>query len=884
MDDVLLLFRKLWLLVLRGRFHNELEEEMAFHRAQAEEHLREEGLNSDDAHYAVHRQFGNTARLKEQSVETVGFRFETAVQDVRFGFRQLRKNAGFSLAAILILALGIGASTAIFSAVNPILFEPLPYPQAGRIIMLWDTFQGERSDVTFHTYRELAARNRSFTSLAVMKSWQPTLTGATEPERLEGQSVAADYFRVLGVPPALGRDFNSSDDQFKGPNNVILSDKLWRRRFESDRTIVGRQIRLEDDLYTVIGVMPPGFDNVLAPAAEIWSPLQYDPAHATSFDTREWGHHLHMVGRLREGVRLEQARRDLAGIAENTLAEFPRSPWATLKHGLVTNPLQSEVTRGIKPALLAVLGAVMLLLAIACVNVTNLLLARGAQRRGEFAMRTALGASQPRLVRQLLTESLLLALLGGALGMAFAHFGVRALLALSPPGLPRAGAIRVDGAVLAFSIAITTLIGLIVGLAPAWLASRGDVNTGLQRSSGRTAGGPQRARRTLVIAEVALALVLLVSAGLLFHSLQRLFSVDPGFNPSHLLTMQVQTSGHRLHSDHAKHQFFADALESVRRVPGVASAGFTSLLPLSGELYAVYGSGFENQARYDVFRYAVAPGYFETLNIPLERGRLLNDHDNAGAPQAVVISKSLAKKQFPDQDPIGRLMQIGPASRPWYTIVGVVGDVKQSSLAGRQTDAAYIPDAAYITTTQSWFADDSLTLVVRARGDAAALAPAVRQAIWSVDKDQPIVRVATMDSVLTGSEAQRRFALILFEAFALAALALAAIGIYGVLSGSVSERTRELGIRSALGASRGSILALVLRQGIALTLIGVAIGVLGAVVATKSLSTLLYGITRLDFVTYLSVIAMLLAVSALACWLPARRAARVDPAITLRSE
>lgn len=878
MDSLLRFFRELGMLVRRKRFHSDLEEEMSFHREQAEQQYREEGLTSEAAQYAAKRQFGNTARIQEESVETVSFSLETAWQDLRYGARQLRKNPGFAWTSALILALGIGASTAIFSAVNPILFEPLPYPQAGRIMMIWDTFQGERSDVTFHTYRELAARNHSFDALAVMERWQPALTGATEPERLEGQGVTSGYFRVLGVPPALGRDFDESDDQFKGPKAAILSDALWQRRFHGDRAIVGHQVRLDDDLYTIVGVMPQGFDNVLAPSAEIWSPLQYDPGHITSFNAAEWGHHLHMAGRLRPGASVKSARRDLDAIAQARVAEFPRPPWASLNHGLIVNALQGEVTRGIKPALLAVLGAVVLLLLIACVNVTNLLLARGAQRRGEFAMRAALGASQSRLVRQLLTESVLLALIGGALGLAVAHFGVRGLVALSPPELPRVGAIRLDGAVLAFGIVITTLIGLVVGLGPAWHASRDDLNTGLQRSSNRAAGGHQFTRRTLVVAEVALALVLLVSAGLLFHSLERLFSVDPGFDSSHLLTMQVQTSGHRMDDSRAKQRFFTQALEAVREVPGVTSAAFTSLLPLSGGQYGEYGAHFEDEAAYNVFRYAVMPGYFETAGIALHRGRLLNDHDAAGAPQAVVISESLAKKQSHGQDAIGQHVHIGPTDRPWYTVVGVVADVKQTSLAESE------PDAVYITTSQSWFVDDPLTLVVRARGDATTLAPAVQTAIWSVDKDQPIVRVATMASLLAASEAQRRFALILFEVFALAALALAAIGIYGVLSGSVNERMRELGIRSALGASRSSILALVVRQGMKLTGLGIVIGFAAAAGATRVIVTLLFGVSRLDPVTYLSVIALLLAVSTIACWAPAWRASRVDPAITLRAE
>ncbi|HEX7288511.1 MAG TPA: ABC transporter permease [Candidatus Angelobacter sp.] len=878
MDAMLRFFRKLWSLIRREQFDRELEEEMAFHREQAKQQYQADGLNSGAAQDAAKRQFGNTVRLKEESRQTVGFSFESAWQDLRYALRQLRKNPGFFLASVLILALGIGASTAIFSAVNPILLEPLPYPQAGGIMMIWDIYLGQRSDVTFHSYRELAARSHSFHALAVLEGWQPTLTGATEPERLEGQSVSADYFRVLGVSPALGRDFTTSDEQFKGPKNVILSDHLWRRRFNADRSIIGRQITLEGDLYSVVGVMPPEFDNILAPSAEIWSPMQYDPGHGTVFDTAEWGHHLHMIGRLRPGMSEAVAKHDFDAIAQAPIPEFPRPPWASLKYGLIVNSLQLEVTRGVRPALLAIIGAVFLLLLIACVNVTNLLLARGAQRRREFAMRTALGASRGRLVRQLFTESLLLAFIGGAVGMAMAHFGLRGLVALSPPELPRVNAIHLDGTVLAFALVATTMIGLIVGLAPAWHASRDDLNKGLERAWGRVAGSHLRTRLILVVAEVALALVLLVSAGLLFHSLERLFSVDPGFDPSHLLTMQVQTSGHQLEDGKARRLFFSKALESARQVPGVASAAFTSLLPLSGVGYGEYGAKFENDAGYNVFRYVVTPGYFATAGVALRRGRLLNDHDTAEAPRVVVISESLARKQFPNNDPLGSRVHLGPLNGPWYTVVGVVNDVKQNSLADSE------PDAVYVTTSQSWFADDALTLVVRARGDAATLAPAIRKAIWSVDKDQPIVRVATMDSVLSGSEAQRRFALILFEAFALAALLLAAIGIYGVLAGSVSERTRELGIRSALGASRGSLLALVVGQGMKLTALGVLIGLAGAVAATQGLASLLFGITRLDPATYLGVITLLLGVSAIACWVPARRAARVDPAITLRAE
>jgi putative ABC transport system permease protein len=811
----------------------------------------------------------------------------TFFQDLRYGIRMLAKSPAFTAVAALTLALGIGASTAIFSAVNPILFEPLPYPQAGRIMMIWDIFQGSRSDVTFHTYRELAQRSRSFDVIAVMEPWQPTITGPAEPERLDGQSVSANYFRVLGVAPALGRDFRASDDQFRGPKLEMLSDGLWRRRFLGDRAIVGRQITLDGDLYTVIGVMPRWFENVLAPSAEIWSPMQYDPQHITTLDTTEWGHHLRMAGRLRPGVSKDQARRDLEAIAHTPVPEFPRARWASLEYGLILDSLQDDVTRGVKPALLAVLGAVMLVLTIACANVTNLLLGRGAQRHGEFAMRATLGAGRPRLIRQLLTESLLLAGLGGALAMEVADFGVRALVALSPPGLPRVGAIEVNGAVFAFALGITTVVGLAVGLIPALHASSGDLHAGLQQSSQRTAGGHQGTRRTLVVAEVALALVLLVGAGLLLRSLERLLAVDPGFDPSHRLTMQVQTSGHQFDDlasapdvgASARHRFFAQALEAVRRVPGVKAAAFTSLLPLTDDSqFGTYGMLFEDGNGYNVFRYAVSPGYIETMGIPLGRGRLLDDHDAAGTPPVVLISESLAKREFHGQDPIGKRVHVGPIDRPWYTVVGVVGDVRQASLA--ESD----PDAVYLTASQSWFADEAMSLVVTARSDAAALAPAIRKAIWSVDKDQPIVRVATMDDLLAASAAERHFALVLFEVFGVVALALAAAGIYGVLSANVTERTREIGIRSVLGASPRSILAAVVRQGIALTGLGLVIGLVGAAAASRALITLLFGISQLDPITYFGVVALLLAVALLASYVPARRATKVDPMVALRYE
>ena len=873
--------------VLRNRSaaDKDVDDEVQHFLEQASSELIAGGVSPDAARRAARIELGNATVVREE-VRAHGWEnlIATTLSDLHYAARQLVKNPGFTAVAVLTLALGIGACTAIFSAVSPILFEPLPYPHPGRIVMIWDFGRNDlRAEVTFGTYRELLQRARSFDALAVLRPWQPTMTSATQPERLEGQRVSAGYFRVLGVLPVLGRDFEPSEDVLNGSNVAILSNRLWQRRFAGDPAIVGRTVTLNDNLFTVIGVMPASFENVLAPSAELWTPLQYDTVLRPQ--SREWGHHLRMVGRLRAGVDKEQGKRELDAIAHAPLQEFPRVPWASLEQGLIVDSLQQGVTFAVKPALLAVLGAVLLLLAIACINVTNLLLARGAQRRSEFAMRVALGAGRSRLIRQMLVESLLLAVISAVFGIVIAQWGVRALVALSPPGLPRLDAIRLDTVVFAFALGMTTLVGLVVGLVPALHASHSDPHLAMQQGSRGAVGGHHLTRRTLVVAEVSLALVLLVSSGLLLRSLERLFAVDVGFRPSHLLTMQVQESGRRFDEDTDKRRFFEQALEAARRVPGVTVAAFTSQLPLSGDLDG-YGVVFENDIDpnddHSVFRYAVSPGYFETIGIPLRRGRFLDGHDVAGQPMAVVISESLAKRKFPGRDPIGQRLRIGPGidrvGDPWPVIVGVVGNVRQVSLALAESDAVY-------TTPPQWYwTDNPMSLVLRVQGDAAALAPSIKQAIWSVDKDQPIVRVATMDNLVAKSAAQRRFALIVFEAFALVALVLAGTGIYGVLSGSVTERTREIGVRAALGASPSDILALVVRQGMTLTTLGVLIGLVGSVAATQALVTLLFGISNLDPFTYLSVIALLLLVSVVACWVPASRAARVDPAITLRAE
>ncbi|HXW05976.1 MAG TPA: ABC transporter permease [Vicinamibacterales bacterium] len=838
------------------------------------------GVSPEEARRAARLQCGDASAVRDQ-VHASGWEHavETLLGDVRYAARRLRRAPNYSLVVIVTLALGIGASTAVFSAVRPILFEPLPYPRPDRLMAIWDyTRDGDRLDVTFGTFRELDTRSRTFESLAVFRSWQPTVTGPAEAERLEGQRVTARYFRVLGVRPALGRDFHPSDDLVRGPRVVVLSDGLWRRRFGADAEIIGRLITLDDDAYEVIGVMPRHFEHLVSAAATIWTPLQYDAS--LPVEGREWGHHLRMLGRLHHEATLDAARQELDAIARTPVPEFVRVPWASLGNGLLMTPLQEDLTSGIRPALVAVLGAVLLVLGMACVNVANLTLAQGLRRQAEFAMRAALGAGRLRLIRQVVTEGLLLAALGGAAGTAMAVFALRWLVSRAPAGLPRASAIGIDGHALAFALAATIIIGLAVGVLPLRYAGVARLRTGVPGSPGHAAGHGL-ASRALVALEVALALVLLVSAGLLVRTLDNLFAISPGFTTGRLLTMQVQATGRRFDRETSQ-RFFDAALESVRKVPGVAAAALSSQLPLSGDRHE-YGASFERDVErgganaFPVFRYAVSPGYFATLGIPLRRGRVLDDHDATAAPLVTVVSESYARK-FTGADAIGQRIYIGQISGPPYTVVGVVGDVTQTSLADPGADAVYV-------APRQWpFSDSARWLVVRTHGPPEPLAAAVREAVWSVDRGQPVVRIATMERLLIESTGVRHFALVLFQVFGAAALVLVATGVYAVVAGSVQQRTREIGVRLALGASPGRVLGLVLAQGMAVSFGGLMVGLAGSAAASGALMTLLFGVSPLDPATYASVIVLLLVVSAAACAIPAWRASRVDPSVTLRAE
>jgi putative ABC transport system permease protein len=890
------ILRRIANLFRRSKLEQEIEAELHAHIEMRTADNMAAGMSPQEARRQAVLRFGSRAAMKERVIAADAHMFlDLLWQDVHYAFRVLRKSPGFTAVAVLTLALGIGANTAIFSAVNAILFESLPYPHPERVMAISEVNKdGSPGKSSFGMYRELAAHNHSFAALSLFAGWQPTVTTNGEPQRLEGENVSWSYFRVLGVSPFLGRDFLPSDDVVHGPNVVILSYPLWQKRFNSDPAIIGRQIKLAEtgsadssnDMFTVIGIAPRSFEDVLSPSAELWAPLQIDISQGWA-----WGHWLDMIGRLRPGATAAQAMQELTALGDQVIqTEHPPTYHKEVRYSVIS--LQDELTRGVRSALLAVLGAVMLVLLIACVNVTNLLLARGSQRRSEFAMRTALGAVPVRLTRQLLTESLLLALIGGAIGLLVAQSGVQAIVALSPPVLPRLSAIQIDRNVFLFALGVTTVIGILIGLIPALRASHSDPSISLKEGSKQSAGSHQLTRRLLVVSEVALALVLLVSAGLLLRSLERLFAVPPGFNASHVLSMQIDEVGHQYdringvghqyNPDKVRYQLWTEALNAVKRVPGVEEAAFINTLPLTDDgVLDQYGVEFEidhNPAKGEAaIRYAVTPGYFQTMGISLKRGRSLEDGDRAGAPLAALISESFAKRRFGSVDPVGQRVHIGSPDH-WYTIVGVVGDVKQMSLALSQSDAVY-------TTIAQWqWVEATMSLVVRAHGSAAALVPDIRNAIWSVNKDLPIDRVETMDDLITASAAERHFMLILFEAFGLVALALAAVGIYAVLSGSVTERTREIGVRLALGASPRSILSLVIFRGLKLTTIGVVIGLGGAFAASQAIASQLFGISPLDVVTYVAVTVLLTGIAAIACWIPARRASRVDPMVALRYE
>ena len=808
-------------------------------------------------------------------------RVSSAMTDFRYALRQLKRSPGFVFLAVLTLALGIGGTTAIYSVISPVLFEPLPYPHPERIVTLWDKDrEGHEINTGYATFVDLAKAATSFEAIAVSGQWLPTLQGRGEPERLDGQRVTQGYFSVLGVRPALGRDFSASE-QIRGSHRVtILSHGLWRRRFGADSSIIGKQVSFDGFDYTIVGVMPASFESLHSPTAQLWAPLGYDASLPWACRTCR---HLRALGRLKPGVSVAMARREVDLISARLVAAYPRDYSAT---GMFVIPLQTGLTRQLRPMLLAVFGAVVLVLLISCANVSALLLGRAMRRESEFAIRDALGAGRGRILRQLLTESVLLGLLGGAAGVLLAWAGVKGLLALGPDNLPRLQAIRINGLVLGFTAAISVASGLLFGLLPAFAALRPNRFSSLRPGGRLTATHSKRfARAVLVTGEIAMAVMLLAGAGLLLRSLEKLVSVNPGFEPDGLLTLEVQTTGTRYTENAPVWAFFERALAEVRAVPGVASAGWTSQLPLGGN-FDQWGIQIEGKLLANpelapsADRYAVSPGYLESMRIPLRRGRSLAASDDANAPPVVLINETFARLSWPGEDPLGKRVQLGGPDRPWRTIVGITGDVHHTGLDEQQAPQLYLPEV------QGHFADNAMALVVRTRGttDPATLARPVQAAIHSIDPSLPILRVAAMDEVITATLRGRRFALVVFQVFAGMAVLLAALGMYGVLASNVTERTREIGIRAALGASRAGLLGLVIRQAIGLSVAGIILGAAGALGLSRFLRKLLFGITPADPVTFAGVVIVLGFTALLACWIPARRTTRVSPLEALRSE
>ena len=797
--------------------------------------------------------------------------------DLRIAVRLLHRSPGFTVASVLTLGLAIGATTSIFSVIEPVLLRPLPYPGAEKLVLVWERNpDGSRDNVGFATFRDLITQSRTLERAAVIGDWQPTLSDHGEPERLQGDRVSWSYFRTLGVQPALGRDFSADEDTPDNNQVVILSYGLWERRYGADPSIVGHAISIDGKPMTIVGVMPASFDNALSPTVRIWRVLGYlnQPYACRTC------HHLRMVARIRPDATLETAQAELDGIHSRLVKAYPKD-YASV--GMLVGRVQNEMTLATRPALLALTGAVLLVLLIAVANVVSLQLARAMRRAEEFAVRGALGASRSRMIRQLLTEGMLLASLGGAAGLLVAYNGLPLLVARLPQALPRLGAIHVDVFALGVVTAIVLVLALVMGLAPA----RGRfVDLSAELRAGRRLSGTAHhaTRATLVVGEVALAVMLLVSAGLLGRSLVRLLDVNAGFETTHLLTLEINSTGSKYRNDTSVFEYHDRVREAVRALPGVTGVAVSNQLPLGGnmDMYAVVD--FDNVPANPELapsgdRYAVSAEYFRTMRIPILAGRAFSDAEaSAGANKVALVSAALAELLWPNESPIGKRMRVGGPDAPARTIIGVTGNVRHAGLDAKTTLQWYIPER------QMFFSDNQEVLVVRTAGDPIALAPAVRRAIAAIDPTQPILKIATMDDVVAASTSQRRLALVLFGAFAAAALLLAIAGIYGVLAGSVSERTREIGVRSALGATPASLIGLVVGQGGRLAALGIVLGLAGSFALTRYLQSLLFGVAPNDPATLVGVCVLLSCVTLAACLVPAARAARVDPSAALRAE
>ena len=812
---------------------------------------------------------------------------DTLAGDIRYALRRLRSNPAFTAIVVLTLACGIGANSAIFSVVNAVLLKPLPYAEPDRLVTIQHDYPSLKLEapVSAPGFRDYRDNTHLFTSVAVESDWGANLTGRGDPQRIRGTKVSGDFFRTYGVAPALGRTL-LPDEDVPGHNRVVvLSDGLWRRLFGGRPDAVGRTMSLDGRGYTIVGVMPPSFHDYWSNDTELWTPLALaDGDFAPSSYTTEY---LQLTARLDPGVTIEQAQRDMHAFAQQLQERYPND--LPRRWTLGVKSLTALATGGIRPALLVLLGAVGFVLLIACANVANLLLARAAGRAKEVAIRTALGARRRDLVRQLLVESTILSLVGAAFGLALAYAGVRALVAANPGNVPRVSELGIDGHVLLFTLVVALVTGVLFGLAPALQVSRGDMHTTLKE--GGRSGSADRAgsalRRALVVVEVALALTLLSGAGLLIRSFTKLAAVDPGFDPSHLLTFNLALPALSYPTDTARTQFFDAVMPRLAQVPGVRGAGGVTVMPFSGR----WSTGSYNVEGFKPAPNApnpwgdirfVSPGYFGTLRIPVTRGRTFTDADVSGALRVVAVDEQFVHRFFrPGDDPIGRRMWFGAPtpndSTKYRTVVGVVGHTTQEGLAADPRPQLYVPygQASGI---------DQLTVAVRTVGAPEQYVAALRAAVQSVDRNQPVARIRSMDDMIGSSMGQRRLSMGMLGFFAVLALLLASLGIYGVTSYSVTQRSREMGIRMALGARARDVMIMVLRQSVALVLAGVAVGLVAAFALTRLMASQLFDTQPTDPATLSAVSLLLCAVAIGATLVPARRATRVDPVVTLRDE
>lgn len=883
---------KSWLFCLpwyrRQEREADLARELRDHLDLEADEQRAAGLLPEQAACAARRALGNTLKIQEDVRSAWGLQWlETLVQDVRYALRMLRKSPGFAAVTILTLALGIGANTAIFSVVDAVLLKPLPFQNPASLTMVWEdnpAYGLLHNTVAPPNFLHWEQQNHCFSVMAPFLDQPINLTGAGRPEQVDVEHVSPNFFSLLGVNPMLGRGFSQGEDQPGKSNVVVLSYGLWKSKFGGDPNVIGKTVQLGGAANTVIGVTAPDFDFYISEFSftherpQLWAPLQIKPAW---HDWSKVGRFLRVIARLKPGLSIAQAQAQMNVISADSATRYPTydKGW-----GIALVPLRDQLSGTLRPALLILLGAVGFVLLIACANISSLLLSRAAGRRREMAIRVALGASARRITRQLLTESLLLGMVGGTVGAIVAVWTTKALIHAGSASLEDLSSVTVNWRILGFAAAVTLVAALLAGLLPALMTARGEVAAALPEG-GRTSSEGRKslaARSAFVVVEISLSLVLLAGSGLLIQSFLRLTEVNPGFHISHLLTFQITLPNSKYHQDSARAAFFSQLLRKIRALPGAIFAtadvappftgiGAATDVAIVGEPPRPPGQSLGTDVR------VIEPDYFRAMDIPLLRGRTFNDREFGQQSNVVIINRTFADKYFGGRDPLGQKIIIDMKDKNLPDeIVGVVGDVHESSLASAPEPVSYwpYPELPYSV----------MTVVVRTAIPPPSMVPAIRQTLQQIDKDQPMAKIATMDQLVSDSVASSRFTMLLLSAFAGLALLLAGIGIYGVMACSVAQRRQEIGIRLALGAQRRDILRFVLGQGARIALLGVGIGIAAAFVLTRLMTTLLYRVSASDPLTFAAVVILLSFVALLACYIPARRAMRVDPLVALRYE